>query len=84
MRTNELTTEPRIIEAGIRYRTLLDRGEPVNVRAFVQACDTDIQKELQEYLELCLVMEEPRADHPHDGGAGAGRPCRSRSGDHPR
>lgn len=48
-----------MIEAAMRYRTLLDRGDVVGVRAFVPTCDADIQDELQEFLELCLVMEEP-------------------------
>lgn len=59
MRTNELTREQRIIDAGMRFDTLLAGDEVPNVRAFVQTCDADIRDELQAHLEYYLVTEHP-------------------------
>lgn len=51
--------EQQLIDAAIRYRALLDGGQPVNVRAFVANDPADLRDELAEYLEQILIAEEP-------------------------
>lgn len=51
--------EQQLLEAAMRYQTLLDQEQTVNVREFVAAEPADLRSELIEYLELLLVTDQP-------------------------
>lgn len=51
--------EQQLIEAAMRFQTLLDQGQIVNVREFVAGEPADLRAELTEYLELLLVTDQP-------------------------
>lgn len=55
-----LDREQQLIDAAMRYQTLLAGSQPVSIRDFVAAVDPDLRDELAEYLEFLLLTPEPQ------------------------
>lgn len=54
-----LDREQQLVEAAIRYQSLLAGPQPVSIRDFVATVDEDLREELAEYLELILALGQP-------------------------
>lgn len=51
--------EQQLIQAAMRYQSLLDQGQALNVREFVAAEPAELRAELTEYLEMLLLVDQP-------------------------
>ncbi|HEX6291271.1 MAG TPA: helix-turn-helix transcriptional regulator [Herpetosiphonaceae bacterium] len=51
--------EQQLIDAAMRYQTLLDQGQPVSVRDFVAGEASELREKLAAYLELLLITNVP-------------------------
>lgn len=54
-----LDREQRILDAAMRYTTLLAGADPISIRDFVATADPDLRDELAAYLERYLVTPQP-------------------------
>jgi len=54
-----LDREQQLLDAAMRYTTLLAGPDPVSIRDFVTTVDPDLRDDLMAYLELYLVTAQP-------------------------
>lgn len=54
-----LDREQQLIDAAIRYTTMLAGPSPVSIRDFIATVDPELREELAAYLELYLVTPQP-------------------------
>jgi len=55
-----LDREQQLIDAAMRYRTLLAGQQPVSIRDFVATVAPELREELAAYLEFMLLTPEPQ------------------------
>ena len=55
-----LDREQQLIDAAMRYQTLLAGPRPVSIHEFVAGVEPELREELAEYLEFTLATAEPQ------------------------